>query len=116
MSGSAIAIGEKLHIITRRLFDGDLRRHFAGEVTAVSGELCEVRGYAFVFNPGVNRYDKRPELRTRLFSVGHDGLIVNKIPRETSITALDYRSVEKGVVVTDGGTFSLDINEFGTSR
>ena len=29
--------GEKVHIVTRRMFDGDLRRHFAGEVKAVAG-------------------------------------------------------------------------------
>lgn len=116
MSGSVIEVGDKLHIITRRMFEGDIRRHFAGEVTGVSNDLYEVSGYAFVFNPGVNRYDKRPEFRTRLFSLGEDGLIVNKIPRETLIASLSYRTVEKGLVVTDGGTFSLDINEFGASR
>ena len=116
MSGSAINVGDKLHIITRRTFDGDNRRHFAGEVTAISGSLCQVRGYAFVFNAGINKYNKRPELRTRVFGIGQDGFIVNKIPRETLIASLEYRSVEKGLVVTDGGAFSLDINEFGASR
>ncbi len=79
------SVGDKLHIITRRLFEGDIRRHFAGEVTAVMGELQEVSGYVFVFHPETNQYERRPELRTRIFSLGQQGFIVNKIPREVAI-------------------------------
>ena len=113
MSKPVIEVGDKLHIITRRLFEGDVRRHFAGEVTAVSGELYEVRGYAFVFNPGNNEFQKRPEIRTRIFSLGQDGFIVTKISREVAIESLEYRYIEKRLVITDSRNFSLDINEFG---
>jgi hypothetical protein len=42
--------GEKVHVITRRLFDNDLRRHFVGEVKAVSDVAVRLEGYAFVLN------------------------------------------------------------------
>jgi hypothetical protein len=113
MPERVLEIGDKVHIITRRLFDGDIRRHFAGEVTGISGELQEVRGYTFVFNTGANEYKKRPELRTRLFSLGQADFIVNKIPREVAVKSLDYRFIDKRLVITDGHGFSLDINEFG---
>ena len=113
MSVQVLEVGDKLHIITRRLFEGDIRRHFVGEVTGISGELQEVQGYTFVFNRGTNEYKKRPELRTRIFSLGQAGFIVNKIPREVAIASLEYRLIEKRLAVTDGGKFSLDINEFG---
>ena len=58
MSDPAIKVGDKLHIITRRRFENDVRRHFVGEVTAIFGELQEIRGYAFVFEPGINVYRK----------------------------------------------------------
>lgn len=116
MSQSAIEVGDKLHIITRRRFESDVRRHFVGEVIGISGELHSVQGYAFVFTPGANEYKRRSESRTRLFSLGEEGLIVNKIPREIAIASLEYRSVEKRLVITDGKHFSLDINEFGGSR
>ena len=116
MSNPAIEVGDKLHIITRRQFENDVRRHFAGEVTAISGELQELRGYAFVFEPGINEFTRRPELRTRIFSVAQSGLIVNKIPTEVAIASLHYRVVEKHLVVTDGRSFTLDINEFGGAR
>ncbi len=102
-----------MHIITRRLFDGDVRRHFVGEVTGVSGELTEVRGYAFVFDPGINLYRKRPELRTRILGLGESGFIVNKIPQEVAINSVEYRLVEGRSKVTDGLDFVLDVDEFG---
>ena len=113
MSEQVIEVGEKLHIITRRLFEGDLRRHFVGEVTRVSGELQEVKGYAFVFNRTTNEFRMRPESRTRIFSLGQADFIVNKIPREVTIESLQYRLIDKRLVVTDGKGFALDINEFG---
>ena len=116
MSEPAIKVGDKVHIITRRLFENDVRRHFAGEVTRISGDLQEIQGYAFVFEPGMNEYKKRPELRTRIFSLGMDGLIVTKIPASVAIESLMYREVERRLVVTDGGSFALDINEFGNTR
>ena len=113
MSVQVLEVGDKLHIITRRQFEGDIRRHFVGEMTGISGGLQEVQGYTFVFNRGTNEFKKRPELRTRIFSLGQADFIVNKIPREVTIASLEYRFIEKRLVVTDGGKFALDINEFG---
>ena len=113
MSDDLIVSGDKLHIVTRRLFDDDVRRHFAGEVVGAAGDLHVVRGYSFVFSPGSNEFRKRPEVRTRIFSLGDAGHIVNKLPREVDISSLQYRVVEKRLVVTDMKGFALDINEFG---
>jgi len=113
MTEPAIKVGSKLHIITRRRFETDIRRHFIGEVIAISGELQEIRGYAFIFKSGMNEFKKLPELRIRIFSVGQEGFIVNKLPEDIAIESLQYRLVEKHFVVTNGGTFNLDINEFG---
>ena len=43
-----IATGEKVYVITRRTFEGDLRRQFVGEVQAVTDFAMRVQGYAFV--------------------------------------------------------------------
>ena len=90
----AIQVGDKLHIITRRRFENDIRRHFVGEVTAISDGLQEIRGFAFVFSAGVNEYRRRPEPRTRLFSVAQDGFIVTKIPPDSVIATLNYMLLE----------------------
>ena len=116
MSDRVVQSGDKLHIITRRLFEADVRRHFVGEVVGASGDLVELRGYTFVFNPGANEYHRRPELRKRVLSLADSGQIVNRIPRDVSIDSLEYRTVDNRLVVTDRKEFSLDIHEFGPSR
>jgi hypothetical protein len=116
MPETVVEIGDKLHIITRRKFESEVRRHFVGEITGISGDLCRLDGFTFVFNPGVNVYKKMKDLRTRIFSIGQDGFIVNKLPTEVNIHDVEYRTMEKNLVVTDGKLFNIEINEFGTSR
>lgn len=116
MSGAVVGIGDKLHIMSRRFFEEDLRRHFIGEVTGASDSLIEVRGYTFIFQTGVNEYRRLPEERTRIFSLGESGYVVNKIPKNVEVGSVVYRVIDKHLVVSDGGSFSLPINEFGPSR
>jgi hypothetical protein len=116
MAEPTIQVGDKFHIITRRRFESDLRRHFAGEVVAVTGEHQMLRGYTFVFESGKNEFTKRPEIRTRLFDLGQEGFIVNKLPTQVDIPSLRYCVIDKHLVMTDDDTFVLDINEFGGAR
>lgn len=115
MPQALIEVGEKLHIITRRMFENDLRRHFAGTVRAVAGDLVRVQGYTFVFNPNVQEYRRRPEMRTRIFALSDAQLIVNIIPAEADLERTLYVVRDGRLVVSDGGTFSLDVNEFGAT-
>lgn len=105
--------GDKLHIMTRRLFAEDVRRHFAGEVINLADGLCEVRGYAYVFFSGTNEYQRRPTIRTRIISLTDAINTVNKLPADTDIPSLEYRMVNDRLVVVDKSGFSLDVNEFG---
>jgi len=108
-----LTVGEKVHVITRRLFAEDLRRHFVGKIVAVTNHLIRVEGYAFVFHAGLNEYRKRPDMRTRIFSLTDAENIVNVIPEGVEIESLQYEFVNQRLVVTDQAGFSLDINEFG---
>jgi len=45
-----VSANEKVHIITRRLFDEDLRRHFAGVVLEVAEGTIRAIGYAFIYD------------------------------------------------------------------
>jgi hypothetical protein len=105
--------GEKLHVITRPLFERDVRRHFVGEVVAANDLAARVQGYAFVFEPQHSRFARRPELRTRIVSFG-DGLSVIKvIAPEVAIDQLVYRLGPDGtLVMTDGRHFSMDLHEY----
>jgi hypothetical protein len=105
--------GDKVHIIARRNFDGDLRRHFAGEVVNVTDVAISAVGYTFVFNARKNQYIRRPEQRNRIFSLIDSNNIINIIPKDANIEKVMYKmSPERQLVVTDDKTFSLNIDEF----
>ena len=53
--------GEKVHVIERRVFDGDARRHFVGEVEEVNDTAIRATGYTFVCNPMTGNFDRRCE-------------------------------------------------------
>jgi hypothetical protein len=112
----AVGLGDKLHIITRRLFPEDLRRHFVGEVVAASGGLFELRGFTFVFNSGIGEYRRRDVAQNRVFSLSDSGYIATKLPLDTRTENVEYKLVENRLVVTDNGSFQMDINEFGPGR
>lgn len=116
MDQSLVNPGQKLHIITRRNFADDLRRHFAGTIEAVDGTAVRVHGYTFVFSPNALEYRRRPEVRTRIFDLGDAQLIVNVVPSDVEIAELEYRTVDDRLVITDRKRFRLDVNEFGASH
>ena len=116
MADSVLAVGEKLHIMTRRLFADDVHPHFVGEISAVSGPLFKAQGYSFVFDSGTNSYVKHSKVRTRLFSLSDAGHIITLIPREVDLNLLEYRLVSSRLTITDSRGFSLEINEFGQSN
>ena len=43
MADSVLVVGDKLHIMTRRLFADDVHPHFVGEISAVTGRSSEPR-------------------------------------------------------------------------
>jgi len=109
--------GDKLHVMTRRGFNEDLRRHFVGEVQAATETTARAEGYVFVFDVTVNEFVKRPEKRVRIFGLADSGHIINVLPRTVDIEAVHYgQSKDQRLVLTDDKSFSLDINEFSHFR
>lgn len=113
MNENVLKIGDKVHVMTRRQFPDDLRRHFAGTVQAVSDHLARVEGYVFVYHAGKNEYEKRGEKRSRIIALSHAGNIINVIPNDVDVDSLRYGMVNNRLAITDGKSFALDINEFG---
>ncbi len=108
--------GEKVHIIRRRNCADDPRRHFLGEVKEVEGQVPRLDGYVFVFDTSKNEYMKKVQKRTTIIDLGDSGYVVNIIPFDINIEQLFYENDERTLIVTNGKSFSLNINEFGTSR
>jgi hypothetical protein len=113
MIDSIVAVGDKLHVITRRRWEDDLRRHFAGTVVATSGDLCELEGYVFVFDSPRNEYRRQPDVRRRILAVSDADYIVNRVPRQADLSLMVYHVVDGELVATTGPEFELNINEFG---
>jgi hypothetical protein len=112
-----VKVGEKLHVMTRRLFEGEVRRHFAGVVTESEGPLVRLEGYVFIYETTTNSWVKRPELRTRILSIADSNHIVKVIPQNVELSALTYKLTQHNhMFITDEKDFNLDINEFGTRR
>jgi len=113
MFESIVTIGDKLHVITRRQFEGDLRRHFMGAVIGNTGSLVELEGLAMIYNEGSGEWIRQPETRRRIFSLAEAGHVVNRMPRSVEIDQLMYERIDGELLVTDGKEFELNINEFG---
>ncbi len=104
----------KLHIIYRALYEKSTRRHFLGEVVQAEGVVCLLQGYAFVYDPQLETYARKPELRRTVIDLAESGYVVNLIDPSVNLDDVTYKYVrETGMVATDGKNFTLDINEFG---
>lgn len=105
--------GDKVHVVTRRLFENDVRRHFVGEIQAVAESAIRVKGFIFVFDKIKNEFHRHPEERIRIISLTDSDNIINIIPSEVNIEDVSYQiSPENDLVVTDGKNFTLDMREF----
>ena len=75
-----ISEGEKFHVVMRRMYEGQLQRHFVGRADAVAGAVVRATGYVFIYDETKARYIKKDSQRTTLFDLSESGYIVNFIP------------------------------------
>jgi len=61
-----VSTDEKVHIVTRRFFDADLRRHFVGVVEEANEVTMRVRGYAFIYDQASGQFTRRVKERALL--------------------------------------------------
>ena len=106
--------GETVHVIERRLFSGDVRRHFIGEIEACTDRALRVRGSLFVYDSGASGFVRKQEARTRIIPLDNR-VIINVLPEGISLEAIRYsRDAEGNLTLTDDSGFELDISEFST--
>jgi hypothetical protein len=104
--------GEKIHVIHRRFYEKEARRHFVGVVDEYEGGIARVTGYVFTVDPVKFAFIRRADRRTRIISLSSGDLFVNVLPRTVNVEAVVYRQEKKSVRVTDGSDWHLDISEF----
>jgi hypothetical protein len=104
---------EKIHVVERRYFPDDIRRHFCGGVVNCSEYLIRAVGYVWVFSTATNQFVRKPEKRERIFCLG-DRLTISIVPKEVNIEDVRYiYDRQQGHLATDGKKFILNISEFG---
>jgi hypothetical protein len=108
--------GENVHIMTQRLFEQDMRRHFIGEIIRASDIAILVEGYEFMFVQGVNENMQRGDKQCRVFALNEARHIINIIPTRVNVEDISYKNEEHGLVVTDGKNFKIHVHEFGMLR
>ncbi len=113
----SIEVGEKVHIIERRAFETDVRRHFLGEVIAKGPTTIRVHGHVFVFDEATGEFKRHADARTRVIPLADARVNLIVLPPEADLTKVRYEhSADGNLYVSDGTTFSLAINEFGFRR
>lgn len=112
-----LSVGDKVHVVERRLFENDLRRHFIGEVMDAGVSTVLVRGWVFVYDESTASFRRQPERRTRVVTLVDARIIVNLLPAEAQVENARYETDgDASLTVTAGVTFSLAMNEFGFRR
>jgi hypothetical protein len=108
--------GEKVHIVERRYFADDLRRHLVGEVIKCTEQAIRLEGYIWVFDIGNGRFVRKPDKRERIVCLG-DRLTINVLPPEVELEKVEYvTDPHRGLVATDGRRFALEVTEFTVMR
>jgi len=106
--------GEKIHVVHRRLFEKNARRHFVGVVECYDRGEVRAHGHVFVLSgrdQGV--FQRKPDHRTRTFSVLSGNVFVNILPDAVDIDRIVYEFSDNTLWVTDGSGWRLDLKEFG---
>ncbi len=106
--------GEKIHVVHRRLFENDARRHFVGVVESYAKGEVRVMGHMFVLGGRANKlFQRKPDLRSRIFSVLAGAVFVNVLPEEVNLEGVVYEFHDNALRVTDGSGWHMDLKEFG---
>lgn len=108
--------GEKIHVIERRAFDGDARRHFVGEVEQATDNVVRATGYTFVCNTMTGNFDRREPERTRIVPLTAAGVVVYVIPTEIDVHQVRYEWASGNRLVVRSGHWEVFLDEFASLR
>ena len=113
-NAAILSSGEKIHVMHRRRFEKDVRRHFVGEVEGYELGVARASGYVFVIDDlSKHLFVKRPDRRTKFVPINSGDVIVNVIPGTVDLERVTYELKDRSLLVTDGTAWSMDVKEFG---
>ena len=103
--------GEKIHVIHRRFFEKEARRHFVGIVDEYEAGMARATGYIYTVDRSKFAFVRRPEKRTRIIALVSGNLLVNVLPPSVDIDNVVYKQQDKTLRVSDGSDWHLDLSE-----
>ena len=107
-----ISEGDRVLIIDRKLYKEDNMRLFVGVVETRDETSIRVKGYPFHLNPyEISGSERHGELRVRIVSL-IAGDLIYVMARDLDVAKLQLRRSPKSLILTDGGTMSLDLSEW----
>ena len=112
-TSSVLAIGEKVHIVERRKFETDLRRHFIGEVVYCSDHHIKASGFPYVYSPSSKIFEKVDPDRVRIFA-NDNHIAVTLLPPNFDLRNAVYKRIPYKFLLCDADGFEMELDDFGT--
>ena len=79
-------------------------------------QAIRLQGYVWVFDIGNGRFVRKPDKRERIVCLA-DRLTINVLPSEADLETVEYvTDPQRGLVATDGRSFTLEVTEFTVMR
>lgn len=107
--------GEKIHVVFRTTFEGEIKRHFVGTVELCEGILIRAIGYQYSEDIKLGRvvnFVKREDLRIRIIPMDSEFIILNILPPLVDLNNIQYKFDNAGTIrVTDGSDWHLDLSQ-----
>lgn len=64
-----ITQGEKFHVVMRRTYENQVRRHFIGQVDVAVDAVVRATGYVFIYDESKAQYIKNAAQRTTVMNL-----------------------------------------------
>lgn len=105
--------GDKVHVLIRRRFEKDIRRHMIGLVEDTSENSILVEGRKAIYNGATANYSILEDTTLQVVPIIDSGIILTVMPEEVELGDLYYETSPGSTVLTDGKNYRLRINEVG---
>lgn len=103
---------EKIFVIHRKIFEGDITRYFVGTVDGYQDGIARVSGHTWIKDDHSGDCIKKNDNRTEILSITSGNLIVYELPHDVEIEKISFITEKNGSTsLTDKGDFKLDITE-----
>ena len=103
--------GDKLLIVHRRLFENDHARFFVGQVDGFEMGIARMTGYTFGWDAISKNFNRKQDIRTKLFPISSGTMIAYCLPIELSVECATPETTDTGLYLMCPPEFSLNLSE-----